>query len=97
MHRRLRRTTILGVAFLLSICILFFARQISHARAFQSPASAKSETKSATKSGTQADAIHHNNLGVAYMERQEQKNALVEFQKAYVLDARLDAARLNQA
>ncbi len=97
MLRSPRRFAFLGAALLLSICILFFARQISHARAFQSPASAKSETKSETKSGTQADAIHHNNLGVAYMERQEQKNALAEFQKASALDARLDAARLNEA
>ncbi|HET6199953.1 MAG TPA: tetratricopeptide repeat protein, partial [Candidatus Acidoferrales bacterium] len=89
MRRKLRRVTILGAAFILSICILFFARQISHARAFQAAADANT--------GTKAEAIHHNNLGVAYMERQEQKNALAEFQQAYALDAHLDAARLNQA
>ncbi|MGH9732226.1 MAG: FG-GAP-like repeat-containing protein [Candidatus Acidiferrales bacterium] len=89
MRRRLRQPTILGAAFIVSVCILFFARQISHARAFQATTDAKTETK--------AEAIHHNNLGVAYMERQEQKNALAEFQKACALDARLDAARLNQA
>ena len=87
--RNLQRFTIVGAAFILSICILFFARQISHARAFQAAAGANT--------GTKAEAIHHNNLGVAYMERQEQKNALGEFQQAYALDAHLDAARLNQA
>lgn len=37
-----------------------------------------------------------NNLGVAYMNRQEQKRALEEFQKAYAIDPHLSAARLNE-
>jgi predicted Zn-dependent protease len=89
MRRRPRRPAILGATFILSICILFFARQIFHVRAFQAAADAKTETN--------AEAVHHNNLGVAYMERQEQKNALAEFQKACAMDAHFDAARLNQA
>lgn len=93
MHRKLRRFAILSATFVLPACMLFFTRQIPHARAFQAAAGAKSRTKTETK----AEAIHHNNLGVAYMERQEQKNALAEFQEAYALDAHLDAARLNQA
>ncbi len=87
--RSLQRFTIVGAAFILCFCVLFFAQQISRAHAFQVAAGANT--------GTKAEAIHHNNLGVAYMERQEQKNALAEFQKAYALDAHLDAARLNQA
>ncbi|MGH9727738.1 MAG: FG-GAP-like repeat-containing protein [Candidatus Acidiferrales bacterium] len=50
-----------------------------------------------TSAKTNTEAIHHNNLGVAYMERQEQKHALAEFQKACALDPHLEAARLNQA
>jgi tetratricopeptide (TPR) repeat protein len=42
-------------------------------------------------------AALHNNLGAAYMNRQQQKQALAEFQKASVLDPNLGAARLNQA
>lgn len=89
MGRKRHRITIAGAACLLSICILVFVRQISQAHAYQTASGAKAETKT--------EAVHHNNLGVAYMERQEQKNALAEFQKAYALDAHLDAARLNQA
>lgn len=55
-------------------------------------ASAQSPTAS-----TQAEAAGHNNLGVAYMNRQQQKTALAEFKKAYALDPHLYAARLNQA
>ncbi|MGC2118784.1 MAG: FG-GAP-like repeat-containing protein [Candidatus Acidiferrales bacterium] len=43
------------------------------------------------------EAARLNNLGVAYMNRQRQKTALAEFQKAYALDPHLYAARLNQA
>ncbi len=43
------------------------------------------------------EAAEHNNLGVAYMNRQQQKSALVEFQKAYGLDPHLYVARLNEA
>ncbi|MFZ0464449.1 MAG: FG-GAP-like repeat-containing protein [Candidatus Acidiferrales bacterium] len=45
----------------------------------------------------QAQAAQHNNLGVAYMNRQQQKTALAEFKKAYALDPDRYAARLNQA
>ncbi|MGB6483668.1 MAG: FG-GAP-like repeat-containing protein [Candidatus Acidiferrales bacterium] len=45
----------------------------------------------------QAQAAQHNNLGVAYMNRQQQKTALAEFRRAYALDPHLYAARLNQA
>ena len=44
-----------------------------------------------------AQAAEHNNLGVAYMNRQQQKSALAEFQKAYALDPHLYIARLNEA
>ncbi|HZH85435.1 MAG TPA: tetratricopeptide repeat protein, partial [Phototrophicaceae bacterium] len=44
-----------------------------------------------------AEAAEHNNLGVAYMNRQQQKSALDEFQKAYSLDPHLYIARLNEA
>lgn len=42
-------------------------------------------------------AAKHNNLGVAYMNRQQPKTALEEFRKAYTLDRHLYAARLNEA
>src|SRR5690348_8149013 len=38
-----------------------------------------------------------NNLGVAYMNRQQLKQALEEFQKAHAMDPNLHAARLNEA
>lgn len=47
--------------------------------------------------GAEAEAAKHNNLGVAYMNRQQQKTALEEFRKAYALAPRLYAARLNEA
>ena len=65
------------------ILALFFTFISLHA---QSP-SAKVKT----------EAAEHNNLGVAYMNRQQQKSALAEFQKAYALDSHLYAARLNEA
>lgn len=43
------------------------------------------------------EAARDNNLGVAYMNRQQEKAALEEFTKAYALDPHLYAARLNQA
>jgi tetratricopeptide (TPR) repeat protein len=43
------------------------------------------------------EAAQHNNLGVAYMNRQQQQSALAEFKKAYSLDHALYAARLNEA
>ena len=67
----------------LALSIFCFAR---------SRVSAQSVSKSA-----KAEAVHDNNLGVAYMNRQQQKTALAEFQKAYSLDRDLHAARLNQA
>lgn len=43
------------------------------------------------------EATKDNNLGVAYMNRQQQKTALEEFKKAYALDPHLYAARLNES
>jgi tetratricopeptide (TPR) repeat protein len=57
--------------------------------------SAQSASQSTSKSVN--DAARENNLGVAYMNRQQQKSALAEFEKAYALDPHLYAARLNQA
>ena len=48
-------------------------------------------------SKVRAEAAQHNNLGVAYMNRQQQKSALSEFREAYALDPHLYAARLNEA
>ncbi|HEV2618248.1 MAG TPA: FG-GAP-like repeat-containing protein [Candidatus Acidoferrales bacterium] len=89
MSSTLHRIAILAATLFFFAFTLFLVRQVSHARAFQSTARAKVQTNT--------EAIHHNNLGVAYMERQEQKNALAEFQKAITADPHLDAARLNQA
>ena len=58
------------------------------------PASAQS---SSISNKAKSEAALHNNLGVAYMNRQQQKQALAEFQRAYTLDPELYAARLNQA
>lgn len=58
--------------------------------------SAQSTSQSTPKS-VNVDAARDNNLGVAYMNRQQQKSALAEFEKAYALDPHLYAARLNQA
>jgi Tfp pilus assembly protein PilF len=43
------------------------------------------------------EAALDNNLGVAYMNRQQEKQALAEFQKAHARDPNLHAARLNEA
>lgn len=43
------------------------------------------------------EAAKDNNLGVAYMNRQQEKTALEEFKKAYAVDPHLYAARLNEA
>lgn len=43
------------------------------------------------------EAVLLNNRGVAYMNRQQLKQALEEFQKAYALDPNLHATRLNEA
>lgn len=85
MPRNLHRFLILAIGLLAFIGLSFFVREFSHARTLQAAA------------GTKIEAAQHNNLGVAYMERQEQKNALAEFQKAYALDPELYTARLNQA
>ena len=85
MHRNPHRLAILGAALIFLFLLPFFARQFS-------PAQASREGKNAT-----AQAAAHNNLGVAYMDRQEQKQALAEFNKSWTLDPHLYAARLNQA
>jgi tetratricopeptide (TPR) repeat protein len=59
------------------------------------PFFARQATSAPSKSA--AEAVRHNNLGVAYMNRQQEKAALEEFKKAYSLDAHLHVARLNQA
>lgn len=50
----------------------------------------------AGRGAARIEAAEQNNLGVAYMNRQEQKTALEKFKKAYSLDPKLYAARLNQ-
>lgn len=69
---------------LLSLSFPFFAQQVS---------SSDSARVAANKSG----AIEHNNLGVAYMDRQEFQGALVEFDKAHALAPNLIEPRLDQA
>lgn len=59
------------------------------------PFFARQTTSTQSKSATQA--AQHNNLGVAYMNRQQEKTALDEFNRAYALDPEMYAARLNQA
>jgi len=49
------------------------------------------------KSGNRNAAAQANNLGVAYMNRQQPQAALVQFKKAYALDPHLYAAHLNEA
>ena len=93
MRRSLHNFAILGAALVVSLAILPFAFHRSRVRAFQGETGAAAETKTEKKGG----AVHHNNLGVAYMERQEQKNALAEFEKANALDPKLHTALLNQA
>src|SRR5260370_16613562 len=44
-----------------------------------------------------AEALHANNLGTAYMNQQQFKRALELFQRAALLDPRLEAATINQA
>lgn len=63
--------------------------------AFSFPFFARQTTSTQSKSATQA--AQHNNLGVAYMNRQQEKTALDEFNRAYALDPEMYAARLNQA
>ncbi|MGB2890414.1 MAG: FG-GAP-like repeat-containing protein [Candidatus Acidiferrales bacterium] len=43
-----------------------------------------------------AEALRLNNLGVAYMDRQQSEEALKSFEKAYALDQGVYIARLNQ-
>src|SRR5713101_2868605 len=43
-----------------------------------------------------AEALHANNLGTAYMNQQQFKRALELFQRAALLDPKLEAARMNQ-
>ena len=83
--RNPHRSLILAIGVFIFIGLSLFVREFSHART----------TLAAI--GTRTEAVRHNNLGVAYMERQEQKNALAEFQKASALDPGLYTARLNQA
>ncbi len=59
------------------------------------PIRAQAATKKAT-SAPPSDAAQLNNLGVAYMNRQQFEQALRLFERAYTLDSKLYAARLNQ-
>lgn len=76
------------VALVLALAAIFILSIISF---MHRPASAQSVSASAKE-----QAARINNLGVAYMNRQQQKTALEEFQKAYSLDHHLYAARLNE-
>jgi tetratricopeptide (TPR) repeat protein len=78
----------------ISFFILLAALGLSLLLVIRHTASAQS-----TKVTTQAkkQAALDNNLGVAYMNRQQQKQALEEFRKAYALDPSLFAAHVNQA
>lgn len=81
----MRTLTWLTVAFLIVIATSF--HYLAHAR------SSGQNALPAAK----AEAAKDNNLGVAYMNRQQQKTALEEFKKAYAIDPHLYAARLNEA
>jgi len=85
MYRNPYRLAILGAALIFLFLLPFFTRQFSPAQSLRQRRTAN------------AEAVAHNNLGVAYMDRQEQKRALAEFDKAWALDPHLYAARLNQA
>ena len=65
-------------------------------RALQSRAQAQKPAARRQASEPGAEAIRLNNLGVAYMDRQQSEKALHLFEQAYALDPKLDAARLNQ-
>lgn len=75
-----------------SIAVLFLAMSAwfyfsAHAQASPQGISSSNKTQ----------AAYANDLGVAYMNRQQPKTALEEFRKAYALDPHLYAARLNEA
>jgi tetratricopeptide (TPR) repeat protein len=61
-----------------------------------SPAPQQTPKPSRFQGSAHAEAIHLNNLGVAFLNRQEDEKALGYFERAYALDSKLDAARLNQ-
>jgi tetratricopeptide (TPR) repeat protein len=85
MHLNRRRAALLAFSLVLLFCFPFLLRIPVAAQSGKAAASAR------------AEAAEQNNLGVAYMNRQQQKQALEEFQKAAALDPDLEAARLNQA
>ncbi|HEV2488928.1 MAG TPA: FG-GAP-like repeat-containing protein [Candidatus Acidoferrales bacterium] len=80
-----RRTALLAFSLALVFLVSFVLRISASAQSGKATARAS------------AEAAQRNNLGVAYMNRQQQKQALEEFQKATALDPDLYAARLNQA
>ncbi|MGA9885115.1 MAG: FG-GAP-like repeat-containing protein [Candidatus Acidiferrales bacterium] len=85
MTRIPHRATFFTALVVLACSVPFFNDRFVSQRPANSNAQAKQE------------AIAHNNLGIAYMNRQDERNALSEFEKAYSLDPALYAARLNQA
>ncbi len=85
MTRVLHRATFFGALVVFAVSIPFFIGPFASRRPADSSARAKQQ------------AIAHDNLGIAYMNRQDERNALSEFEKAYSLDPGLYAARLNQA
>lgn len=74
---------VLGLIAIFMLSVFSFA----HSRAAAQPVS----------TNVKEHASRLNNLGVAYMNRQQPKTALEQFKKAYALDPHLYAARLNQA
>src|SRR5260370_33030224 len=60
---------------------------------FKDPAMKNSPAKAQAR---RAEALHANNLGTAYMNQQQFKRALELFQRAALLDPKLEAARMNQ-
>ena len=88
-HKNRTLTLLAGVAILGWIAI-------APARVPQSRATPHSRATVTPPAPNTADAVRLNNLGVAQMNRQQTEAALKSFERAYALDPKLYAARLNQ-
>ncbi len=74
----------------------FFISHVGGQSRAKPPANPQRANPSAAHSSAHEEAARLNNLGVAYMNRQEPARALGEFQQASVLDPRFESALLNQ-
>ena len=92
MPRRLIRAAGLASVISLGVSVPFIAQLIGQVIAQQT-----SPAKSTRARGSRSAAIEYNNLGVAYMDRQEPQTALAEFDKAHARAPNLLEPRLNQA